>query len=153
MVSERYSNAMAETLHYLKGIRKEDLNKIPNNFMKFLKENASVNYECKFDYNKPLKELNLMDETRGLISMICLNYWCESEEEKNIFKEHLNENEIKHQENLRKKYDIDNIFRQNENVYKNIKESESIDKLQVEEKNFIKKIFNYIINFFHRKVK
>ena len=32
MVNERYSKAMAETLHYLKGIRQNDIKKIPNKF-------------------------------------------------------------------------------------------------------------------------
>ena len=85
MVNERYGIAMAETLHYLKGISQDDINKIPDNFITFLKNNASQNYECKFDYTRPLKELNLKNETRGLIAMICLNYWCETEDQKNNF--------------------------------------------------------------------
>ena len=70
MVNERYGIAMAETLHYLKGISQDDINRIPDKFMNFLKNNASQNYECKFDYTRPLKELNLKNETRGLIAMI-----------------------------------------------------------------------------------
>lgn len=110
MVNERYGIAMAETLHYLKGISQDDINKIPDNFITFLKNNASQNYECKFDYTRPLKELNLKNETRGLIAMICLNYWCETEEQKDAFREHLNKNEKQYQEELRKKYNPDDIF-------------------------------------------
>ena len=129
MVNERYGIAMAETLHYLKGTSQDDINKIPDNFITFLKNNASQNYECKFDYTRPLKELNLKNETRGLIAMICLNYWCETEEQKNSFIEHLNKNEKKYQEELRKEYNIDDIFKKKEFIPKVKKTTENINKI------------------------
>ena len=82
MENIRYANAMTEVLEYLKGIRQEDIDKIPKKLILFFKENASTNYICNIDYNRPLKEQQLLDETRGLISMLCLNYWCETEEQK-----------------------------------------------------------------------
>lgn len=156
MVNERYSKAMAETLYYLKGISPNDIKKIPNKFIQFLKENALQNYNCDFDYTKPLKDLKLMDETRGLISMICLNYWCEREEQKHDFIKHLNENEIRHQEELRKKYNIDDIFYKKEDVMKN-EITGNIDTnilpVQVEKENIFKKVWNCIMRIFHIKNK
>lgn len=93
MLEERYGIAMAETLHYLKGISQDDVDKIPKKLMQFLKDNASQDYKCEFDYTKPLNELNLTDEAKGLIAMICLNYWCETDEQKIKFRNHLNANE------------------------------------------------------------
>lgn len=151
MVNERYSKAMAETLHYLKGINQNDIKKIPNKFIQFLKENALQNYECDFDYTKPLKDIKLMDETRGLISMICLNCWCENEEQKNNFIKHLNENEIRHQEELRKKYNIDDIFYKKENAMKN-EITGNIDTnilpVQSEKDNVFKKVWKFIMKIF-----
>ena len=40
MVNERYAVAMAETLHYLKGINSNDVNKIPKKLMNFLIQKA-----------------------------------------------------------------------------------------------------------------
>ena len=111
MVSERYKIAISETLHYLKGIKQSDIDKIPNKFMDFLKNNKSENYKCNFDYTKPLSELELMVESKGLIAMICLNYWCETEKQKNNFKKHISENEAKYQEELMEKYNPHNIFK------------------------------------------
>ena len=59
MVNERYSVAMSETLHYLKGINQKDLDRIPNKFIQFLNDNCLIDYECNFDYTKPLKELDI----------------------------------------------------------------------------------------------
>lgn len=134
MVNKRYSIAISETLHYLKGINQEDINKIPNKFMLFLKENAADNYSCDFDYNKPLKELNLTNETKGLIAMICLNYWCETEEQKTKFRNHLNINEQNYQEKLKRIYNVDNIFKnRNNTVNNNI--SPNVDEKTDEEYN------------------
>ena len=110
MVNERYSLAISETLYYLKGIQQQDIDRIPNKFMSFLKDNCLKNYKCNFDYTRPLKELNISDEARGLIAMICLNFWCDNDEKKEMFKKHLTENELKYQEKLKEKYNPNNLF-------------------------------------------
>ena len=153
MVNERYRKAMSETLHYLKGINQDDIIKIPNKFIQFLKENSLQNYECNFDYKKQLKDLNLMDETRGLISMICLNYWCENKEEKNNFIKHLNENEIRYQEELREKYNVDDIFKKKESVTTIEPINENILPIESEKTNILKKMLKFIMKFFHIKNK
>lgn len=150
MVNERYAIAMAETLHYLKGISQNDVDKIPNKFITFLESNASQDYKCEFDYTRPLKELKLKKETSGLIAMICLNYWCETEEQKNNLKKHLDENEKRYQEELRKKYNMDDIFyKKVEKITENI----DIDRLpiKVEQENIFKRVFNRIMKFFRVK--
>ena len=147
MVNERYSIAMSETLHYLKGINQDDINKIPNKFILFLKENASNNYSCNFDYTKPLKELKLSKEAKGLIAMICLNYWCETEEQKIKFRNYLNVNEQTYQEELKRMYNIDDIFKKAETINK----EENKLPIQIKQENIFKKVINCIIKFFHIK--
>ena len=153
MVNERYGIAITETLHYLKGINQEDINKIPNKFMIFLKENALNNYSCNFDYNKPLKELNLTNEANGLIAMICLNYWCETEEQKMKFRNHLNVNEQAYQEELKRKYNVDDIFKKRDISNNEDITSESINKLPVEVKteNIFKRLLNRLKKLFNKK--
>ena len=130
MVNEKYSIAMCETLRYLKGINQDDLNKIPSKFIKFLNDNSSKNYECDFDYTKPLKELNISEEARGIIAMICLNYWCITDEQKEKFKSHLTKNELKFQKEMRRKYNPDNLF-------KNKVEKNVVDTVKIEHKELI----------------
>lgn len=64
MVTERYANAYAEVLHYLNGINKESLEKIPKKLINMFEQSKNPNYVCNFDYNRPLKELKLLEETR-----------------------------------------------------------------------------------------
>ena len=41
MINVNNANAMAEVIYYLKGIKQEDINKIPKKLMQYLNENAS----------------------------------------------------------------------------------------------------------------
>ena len=141
MINEREAEAMAEVLHYLKGIRQEDIEKIPKSFMHYLNQNASKDYKCYFDFERPLNELPILPETRGLIGMICYNYWCEDEEQKKQYLKHLGENEKAYQEELRKKYNLD-VFKQS---YENKKIDTSETKIaKYKEDSFFKKIFEKI---------
>lgn len=126
MTKLKYSNSIAEVLHYLKGIREEDINKIPEEFIEYLKENSSKEYIPNFDFTKPLKDLNIMNETKGIICFICYNYWCENEKDKEEFLNTLNENEKKFQEKLKEKY-------ANEINTKKLNEETQKIKLEVEE--------------------
>lgn len=150
MVDKKYEIAMAEVLHYLKGIRKEDIEKIPSKLMDFFKDNSSKDYVCKFDYTKTLNdlELDLKDETRGLIAMICLNYWCETEEKKRNFIKKLNQNEIAYQEELRKKYNPDNIFKNNRE--ESIINNEKHDLIVYNQRNVVEKIFDKIKKYIEK---
>lgn len=152
MINEIYSLAISETLYYLKGIQQQDIDKIPNKFMNFLKDNCLKNYKCNFDYTRPLKELNISDEARGLIAMICLNYWCDNEEKKEMFKKYLAQNEIKYQEKLREKYNPDELFKKKKiDTVKENENKEEINNLPIEVKKerFYEKIINFFKKIFH----
>lgn len=148
MVNVRNANAMAEVVYYLKGIRQEDINKIPKNLLQYLNDNASKEYECNFDYNKPLKELNLLDEARGIIGMICYDYWCVDEIQKKQYIDRLNTNELQYQEKLYEKYNPDNLFK-NKNR-KNIEENVTTTEMIEYKENIFKKIIIRIKRFFHK---
>ena len=153
MVNTKNANAMAEVIYYLKGIRQEDIDKIPKRFLQFLNENASKEYECNFDYTKPLKELELLDETRGIIGMICYNYWCVTKQQKEQYHEKLNQNEQKIQEKLREKYNADNIFIQehNNDSINEINNNSKETALVKYKENFFIKFKNYILKLLHIK--
>ena len=143
----KYANAMAEVLYYLKGIRDEDLAKLPKKLINFLEENANKNYICNFDYTKPLKELKLTDESKGIIAMICYNYWCNTDEDKRRLINSLNQNEKIYQEEMKEKYNPEKIFkeRNKENVQKL---NETVAVVEYKESK-LKKSINKLKNFFH----
>lgn len=111
MISVKSQNAMAEVIWYLNGIKEDDIDKIPKKIINFIKENASKDYKCTFDYNRPLKELNLLDDTRGIIGMLCYKYWCTTKEQKEMYIKKLNSNEKNYQNKINEKYNPDNLFK------------------------------------------
>ena len=148
MISVRNANAMAEVIYYLKGIRQEDINKIPKKLLQYLNKNASKEYKCDFDYNKPLKELDLLDETRGIIGMICYNYWCVDEFQKKQYIDKLNKNELQYQEILHEKYNPDNLFKNKDE--KIIEENVTTTEMIEYKENLFKKLIVKIKRFFHK---
>lgn len=149
MVSVRNANAMAEVIYYLNGIKQEDIDKIPKKFIQYLNENASKEYKCNFDYNKPLKELNLLDETRGIIGMICYNYWCVTEKQKEQYLKRLSQNEQQYQKILNEKYNPDNIFENKKLDF--IENTTTPTEITEYKESIFKKLINKIKSIFSKK--
>ena len=149
MVSVRNANAMAEVIYYLKGIKQEDIDKIPRKFIQYLNENASKEYKCDFDYNKPLKELNLLDETRGIIGMICYNYWCVTEKQKEQYLKRLSQNEQQYQKKLDEKYNPDNIFENK--ILDFIENTTNPTEITEYKESIFKKLINKLKSIFSKK--
>ena len=152
MVSERYAIAMTEFLHYIKIFDDSVIEKIPSKMMLLFEENCDKDYICNFDYNKPLKELQLREETQSLINMVCYKYWCENDEERKLLEDKWRENGIKKEEEAREKYNPDNIFKQDE---EKIMESQEVPKenmlIEVDKnKSFFRKIIDFIKGIFNR---
>lgn len=143
MVNERYANAMTEVLYYLKGIEQNDLDKIPDKVLKFLNENSSSEYICDFDYTKPLNELDLMKETKGIIGIICYNYWCETEGQKVLFLSQLKDNDKNNEEYLKSKYDINNIFSKTSLEQESFIEEKMLPSEQVKKEKWYKRLINF----------
>ena len=83
---------------------------ITKEYAKGLTENADKDYIPNFDPKATIKEMNLLQETKDILSVIYLNYWAESQEEKEQFYEILNQNQKKLDEEKREKYHPDKIF-------------------------------------------
>ncbi|MCR5185959.1 MAG: hypothetical protein K6D97_02435 [Clostridia bacterium] len=92
-VTEQYSIAIAEVMYYLRGIKQDDIDKIPQEFVDFLFDNVSKEHKSSFDNSFPLNNIDMSDETRGIIGTICSKYWCESDDQKEEYFKHLDHND------------------------------------------------------------
>lgn len=100
-----------ETLDVLEHFNNEFVSKIPRNVIKQLEELATDSDEkAIIDKSKKLNEQAISEECKSLISMIYYNYFANEEEKKEILNI-WNENERLYQEELNKKYKIDNLFK------------------------------------------
>ena len=112
-ISSKDSYAYAELLEILSFTNINLVNKIPKKLISLFQENASSVYKHHLNRNIPLEEQDISSETATLITLISLNYWCETEEEKNEIRKVLAKNEKIEKEELEKKYNPNNIFKNN----------------------------------------
>ena len=113
MISEKYRIAVSETLDILKHTNKQDVDKISPRFMKFLKENQYPNYKSNLNHNKEIKDMNLSKETLGILGIIYRKFWCSDSQRQN-FDKALIKNQIKHEKELREKYNPEYLFKREE---------------------------------------
>ena len=147
MVSAAYANAMAETLWYLRGIRKEDVNKIPTSVINYLIKYSNKDYKCNFDYNAAMEDMHLLDETKVLITSICYSYWCDDEIEKAKLREILQKNEKEYEIWQRELYDPNKIFEKNNQSQ--VEKAEEKQALAIKQKeNLFTKMINRIRRMF-----
>ena len=112
MGSVEFNESISETLDILKHIEKSYIDKIPRKFIEFLEKNKSSKYISNLDHSKKLYEMNLKEKTKDILATIYIKYWCTPQQKTNYINL-LNENEEKYQEELKAKYNVDNIFRKN----------------------------------------
>ena len=67
------------------------INKIPRKALDIIKNERNMNYNPKYDFSIDINSQDIKRETKAMIALLRLSYWCTSEEEKiklsNQFKE------------------------------------------------------------------
>ena len=141
----KYSEAAVEVLDILNYTNKEDFNKIPQSFIKFLTDISSKSYKVQLNHEYPINGLNLKKETRELLGFIYITWWC-NKEEREKYKKLINEKNIKDEV-----YDINDIFKKQKEK-KVVTETSLVD---YKKENKFKQVLNKILKFFRkgRKVK
>ena len=133
---ENYPNAYKEVYEVLKLVPREDVEKIPNQFMEMVESKMNKDYEFTVDTNIDfVEEQKLMLETRAILAYIFLNYWA-TENQKEIinmkFKKDIEEAEKKKKE----------LY--NTNVFKEEKNKKQPNITVYKKEKLITKIFNRI---------
>lgn len=129
------------------------INKIPKNLRGIFKEEKSFDYKPNIDPKKSLNEQNLQRETLVILAILSLNYWCESEEEKQKLIKAYSENEKKNETEIKEKYNPDYIFKNN--IMLNREKTENQKEIQMVEykEGFLKKLWNKLEKFFWKQLK
>lgn len=140
----------SEVYQVLNLLGNEYIDKLPKSLFNMLEEKRDTNYNPQYTDNIPLHKQNIKKETISIMALLHLNYWCENEREKFELKQILKNNEEKYQEELRNKYNPDNIFKkynEDKNVAENVIQNE-VAMVEYKE-SILRKIINKIKNIFH----
>ena len=92
-----------------------------------------------------------MEETKIVLAVIYRDFLCSEEERKEILERDKNKL-LEFEQELREKYNPDNIFKNKNNSSENIQDNISTETAVVEykEKNFIQKLFDKIKHLFRK---
>lgn len=156
--------AFAELLELISFLDEESKNKIPQKLISIFEANALKTYENHLSPELPLEEQNISEKTISYLGVICLNYWCNSEEEKQDLINKVRENDIRKEKELQEKYSYDKMFNNQKTTESiNIEKTDSENKEQtINSENLLmdytnlpwhKKIFTKIRNFFNNLFK
>ena len=103
----------SEVYQVLNLLGNEYIDKLPNSLLNMLKEKRNINYNPQYIEDIPLNKQNIKKETLAIIALLHLNYWCENEKERLELKQILKNNEEMYQQELRNKYNPENMFIKN----------------------------------------
>ena len=141
MVGVKDKRAFSEVNAFLEIIEEENKNKIPIKLRELIKEQKLDEYNPKYNPDIPMEDQNISKEALSIIALLDLNYWCESEEEKQMLRDIFSQNEKVHQEELSKVYK-DNIFN---NEAENKKENVAL--VEYTKTSIVKRIIEKIKHF------
>ena len=92
-----------------------------------------------------------MRKTIAILAMLNLNYWCEDEKEKQNLIQMYSENDRKREEELREKYNLDNLFKKKDIEIEEVTENtESKKFIEYKKENFFKVILRKIFSIFKK---
>lgn len=124
-------------------------NEIPKSFIELIDSIRDKNYKVNIDYTQNLNKQELQEGTKVILSLIYRDYLC-SQEERQVLIQKDKEELKEYENNLREKYNSDEIFkkqeelRNTENVSKELAITEYKDSIFKRLINKIKRFFNLI---------
>ncbi len=155
--------AFAEVLELLSFMDEESVSKIPKKLIALFETHASKSYQKHLSPDLPLEEQNISEKTISYLGVLCLNYWCDSEEEKQDMLNQIRQNDIRKEEELREKYSYEKMVNNQKtseehssnNIVSEIKQSNHSENLPIDYNNlpWYKKILSKVRSFFKNILK
>lgn len=147
-IRERLTKSYTEVVTYLSLLSPEELSKIPKEKIELYVKYMDNSYTYKIDFSKNIKEQQMMEETKAILSNLFRDYFANDYQKERIV--------------AKEKYDlekIEEIKREKYNPYKKLEErntkNENYNIAETKEiiiykENFFKKIINKIKNIFNK---
>ena len=148
MVTKELSEAAVEFNCIFKYFPEQIKQKVPTNFIEFIKEIESKTYKFEYDTKHSLNEQKLKTHTRGLIALVYRDYICNEEQRKDYLIKCANYKKEK-EEKLREIYNPENLFK-NKNSITNEISTENVSIIKCKDNTILKKIIDKIKNIFKK---
>ena len=148
MINNTYAKAYTEVLEILKYFPEEEYKKIPIEKTNFYKSNMDKDYKFTINPEIDLANQNISKEANAIIVSLYRDYYA-TEEQKVKINEILDLNQKKEELEKRKKYNPDDIFRNNQQLNRDIENLDTTTQLVKYKENFFVKFKNFIFKLLH----
>ncbi len=148
MINNTYAKAYTEVLEILKYFPEEEYKKIPIEKINFYKSNMDKDYKFTINPEIDLANQNISKEANAIIVSLYRDYYA-TEEQKVKINEILDLNQKKEELEKRKKYNPDDIFRNNQQLNRDIENLDTTTQLVKYKENFFVKFKNFIFKLLH----
>lgn len=125
------------------------LYKLPIELREYISENQSLSYEYDFNIDLPLVYQMNNEKTKEYISYLFLKYINDNDDEKRILLEKYEKNEKLHQEELIKKYNPTDIFRNKNRVVPQKELTFEETRMTIVQEKWYQRILTLIKNLFY----
>lgn len=154
-ISKNTRIAYAEIYSFINLLPEKEKNKIPYNLIEFFYNKKDKEEIRELSLDIPIEEQNLKDETWNLIALLYLKYLCEDKNEKKELEKIYAENDKKYMEEIKEKYDPENIFKERDKIRNKekdmVKAKQKNLPIEIQKENIIQKIKRFIKSIFHKK--
>ena len=137
--------AYSEIYEILNLMEEEYVNKVPQKLRDLFKMEKEDNFSVNINTDKPLENQNLQKDTLTILAVLYINYWSESDEEKQELIKLFRDVDKRNEEF----YSTENLFKKQEKKA-NLNENTTNLQLIVQKNNFFIKIINKIKNLFKK---
>ena len=143
------SNTYEEVYEILSYMDKLTVMKVPEEILKIIKTKRNKNFKTKINKDDIFNEENVSKETIDFICWLDYKYWIDEERKYEIDRINI-EKVKKSEEEKRKKYNPDNIFKNREKKYTEIPTSNITSMIEYKESVF-KRVIDKIKSIFAKK--
>lgn len=149
MENIEYSNSLYQINEILKFMAPNLKDRIPKKFISYFENNKSQEYNWTIDKSLPLEKQDLLPITKEILTVLYKDFICDDIERVKLEKT-LSNNEIKYQEELREKYNPDNIFKDRQKTTEYVEIQEENTEIATYKESFFSKIISRIKLIFHK---
>ena len=151
-----YYNAYTEVYEILSYMPINYIKKLPIELLNLFEQKRNKDYKYCVNIKKKINEQDMLDETRSILAVLYRDFWSTPKKKEKILQKEKIERDV-YQNELRKKYNPDNIFQNNSQLIKRKIQDNSPDSkvfnnnvAMVEYKeSILKKIMDKIKNILH----
>lgn len=149
MENIEYSNSLYQINEILKYVTPNLKARIPKKVISYIQNNKSKDFNWKIDKALPLEKQELLPTTRELITVLYKDYMCDDIARLKLSKV-LKENQIKYENEVREKYNPDNIFKERNRSYETNKRTIENNEIVSYKESFLSKIINKLKSYFYK---